>query len=580
MAEPPSSPPNAATPEESLTWYKLQYEQLALELAEFRDSSHELEAELEKDLEAADKRERTLRDKAEGLQFEVDEWKEKCKKAKAEANSAQNTLEKEITTLRDTNRTLQLKLRDIEVANDDFERQARNTTSSLEDLESKYNQAIERSVMMEEEVKIGEQERETLRIEAQRLREELSDLKIEAEILQGKVKKAENRHLSTISTDISIPGSPTFEDSPRSTTSSPLITTPPDEMSLPPASKEGPILTDPPSPPMSDASASIPRPSSKLRTPAPASHKKSRLPSSANHTMTPKPKGLNSSTNMRPPGVRAVTQTRTPAPTRTSAPRSTSHRVAPSTSLTHIRTLTAQMQRLEARVQNARSKLPAPTSTPPRASPRTLLVGTGNVPSTVTIRSRKRTIGSTASSTIADDTPTQSTNGGRTGNHVPRLSTSGVSRLSFGPLPNRSNNYDPDNSSVSMSRPSSRASVSSSQFARPERPASRSEIGRPASRTSLGGAKTPLGMRPRSSMGGSMHGHSQSIGHIEFDEADEADEGRTPSRRGTYSKLDPGEGATSSIPMPRRQSGGITPSSRRSSIGIPGRTLADLGETY
>lgn len=76
MAEPPSSPPNAdATSEESLTWYKNQYEQLAAELTEFRESSHELETELEKDLEAADKRERTLRDRAEGLQFEVDEWK-------------------------------------------------------------------------------------------------------------------------------------------------------------------------------------------------------------------------------------------------------------------------------------------------------------------------------------------------------------------------------------------------------------------------------------------------------------------------------------------------------------------------
>lgn len=74
--EPPSSPPNAdATPEESLTWYKNQYEQLAVELTEFRESSHELEAELEKDLEAADKRERTLRERAEGLQFEADEWK-------------------------------------------------------------------------------------------------------------------------------------------------------------------------------------------------------------------------------------------------------------------------------------------------------------------------------------------------------------------------------------------------------------------------------------------------------------------------------------------------------------------------
>ncbi len=170
----------------------------------------------------------------------------KYRESKTEASAAQNNLEKEITTLRDTSRTLQLRLRDIEVANDDFERQARNTTSSLEDLESKYNVSIERGVMMEEEIKMGEQERESLRVEAQRLREELSDLKIEAEILQDKIKKQEARHLSAISTDISVPDSPTFDNSPNSTASSPLITTPPDTK-LPEAA--GRVHDDPPSPP-------------------------------------------------------------------------------------------------------------------------------------------------------------------------------------------------------------------------------------------------------------------------------------------------------------------------------------------
>ncbi|KAI5863330.1 NUDE protein [Durotheca rogersii] len=578
MTEPPSSPPNgAATVEESLAWYKRQYEQLADELAEFRESSHELEAELEKDLDAADKRQRDLQQKAEGLQFEVDEWKEKCRKAKTEANTAQNTLEKEITVLRDTNRTLQLRLRDIEVANDDFERQARNTTSSLEDLESKYNVAIERIVMMEEEIKIGEQERETLRIEAQRLREELSDLKIEAEIMQDKIKKAENRHLSTISTDISIPGSPIFEDSPRSMASSPL-TVPPDDVSLPRTRKDAPIVNEPPSPPMSDASAPLPK-LSKVKTPAP--QKRSRLPS-ADHSITPKPKSSVSG-GMQPPRMRSATNTRTPAPPRTSTARTASQRPPAPASLSHIRSLAAQMQRLEARVQSARSKLPAPTITPPRASPRSSISG-GQVPPSVTMRSRKRTIGSTTSS-VADETPSQSSNA-LGSKHVPRLSTSGISRLSFGPLPNRSNNYDQDSSGIGtgISRPSSRASMSS--YARPERPASRTEIARPMSRTSFSGARTPLGLRPRSSLSGSLHGHSQSMSRMDPDESiEEGFEDRTPSRRGTYSKFD-ADGSASSIPMPRRQSGGMH-SSRRTSgsvstteiTGRP-RKLSDLGETY
>lgn len=76
MGELPSSPLAAgASTEETLSWYKAQYEQLEQELSEFRESSRELEAELEKDIEAAEKRERVLKEKAESLNYEVDEWK-------------------------------------------------------------------------------------------------------------------------------------------------------------------------------------------------------------------------------------------------------------------------------------------------------------------------------------------------------------------------------------------------------------------------------------------------------------------------------------------------------------------------
>ena len=51
--------------------------------------------------------------------------------------------------------------------------------------------AIERGVLADEEIKNGEQEREALRIEAQRLRDELSDLRIEAELRQDRLQKAE-----------------------------------------------------------------------------------------------------------------------------------------------------------------------------------------------------------------------------------------------------------------------------------------------------------------------------------------------------------------------------------------------------
>ncbi|KAH7329546.1 NUDE protein [Stachybotrys elegans] len=572
MAEPPSSPPGeAASAEDALSWYKSQYEQLEAELAEFRESSRELEQELEKDIERAEKQERVLQEKAETYAFEVEEWKRKYKESKSEASAAQATLEKEITKLRDGNRTLQLRLRDSEVANDDFERQARNTTSSLEDMESKYNQAIERAVMLEEEIKMGEQEREKLRIESQRQREELSELKIEAEMLQDKIKKYESRHLSTISTDMSVLESPTFDKamdaSPNSTASSPLITTPPD------AKSDVSDLQEPPSPPMSDASA-LSR-STASRTPAAGLSRKSRLPSVDN---TPKPRtSTKPATSARAPAPRLSAgggvSLRTPANNRTTNQRLP--KIPASNSLTHIRSLTAKMQRLEARVHSVRSKLPAPTHTPPRASPRAAAV-----PSTVTIRSRKRTIGSTPSAPPVagdDTTPTNLNASTSKSSHMSRLSTSGISRLSFGPLPNRAPESD-------ISRPSSRASVTYGG-----RPPSRTDMvppPRPMSRTSFSGARTPLG-RPRSSMSGSLHGHSSSVSQMDLEEEDET-EFQTPSRRGTYSKFEidgsgiPRPSSTIPVPSSRRRSDG-----RRTSTGpsrppsvAGGRPLDDLGETY
>lgn len=72
----PSSPPGPATSaEDALSYYKAQYENLESELADFQETSRALEADLERDIEASEKRERQLREKADNLNYEVDEWK-------------------------------------------------------------------------------------------------------------------------------------------------------------------------------------------------------------------------------------------------------------------------------------------------------------------------------------------------------------------------------------------------------------------------------------------------------------------------------------------------------------------------
>jgi len=456
---------------------------------------------------------------------------------------------------------------------------------------------------MEEEIKIGEQERENLRIETQRLRDELSDLKIEAEIMQNKLRQQSSRALPSLSTDITAPNTPSFESrSPDSVASSPMITTPPDTKSVSTDDSVSETPT-PPSPPISESSQKAKKPIS-MRTPMNLPSKM-RNPSSDLST-TPKPRYPSSSVKpvrqSRGAPVLATATRATPSLIRNAGNKASSTRGMPnSTSLTHIRTLTAQMQRLEQRVHSARSKLPAPVNTPPRASPRSSALGSSHsyMPPSVTIRSRKRTGGSTvsAASSTAEDTPLPT-------KHVSRLSTSGISRLSFGPIPSRENGDG--------SRPSSRASASA--YTRPERPASRTDLIRPSSRSSMSGARTPLGnyssslaesRRPRSSIGGSFaashggHGHSQSVSGIDLDEMREVDFA-TPSRRTTLTRQEI-DGLSSGIPtpsgIPRRQSGGpgVGLPGRRTSNGIvregkeaegvmkpPGRPrkLSGVGETY
>ncbi|KAL8784276.1 MAG: hypothetical protein Q9195_009112 [Heterodermia aff. obscurata] len=600
------SPPPASDVEQQLVFYKSQCDLLEAELADFQASSRELETELERDVEASEKRERKLQEKVEGLGYEVEEWKTKYKQSKAEANSAQNNLQKEITSLRETNRTIQLRLRDIEVANDDIERQARNTNSSLEDLESKYNMAIERDVMMEEEIKNGEQERENLRIEAQRLREELSDLRVEAEVRQTQLRNVEaaaQRQRSTKvvprDTDLARPSSPASQHSRTTSTSSPTIPTPPTKS----ASSTVSDAPTPPSPPNSDHS--IPNADTTTSKPLP----KSRL-SMLDSNVTPRP----STTTTRTPGhIRNPSISRSNQPTPYVSRRSTIHRpsgshagagLPASESLHHIRGLIGKMQKLEQRVNSARSKLPAPTSTPPRASPRSSsALGQTFIPPTITMRSSKRRTGGSNASAAFQQTP-----------DPPQRPQS---RLSFGipqPSPSRQAN-------TFASRPGSRASLSSRQsISNLPSAAMASSISRPGSRQSTVGDGTSLSQyststmsesrRPRSSIGGSYatthhsHSHSASVSRLSnYGSQTYDDEGEdaevvtpTPARRGTFGKPDQNS-AIPSLPAStaRRRTSGLGHGRRISSgtgnqpreesdMGPPGRKmvrkLSGVGETF
>lgn len=493
---------------------------------------------------------------------------------------------------------MQLKLRDIEVANDDFERQARHTTSSLEDLESKYNISIERGVMFEEEIKVGETEREALRIETQRLRDELGDLRIEAEIRQDKLRRAEaaaeeSQHKRNIVPTDAMNQRPPSVMSGRSeptTTSSPTVATPPAKS----ASSTVSETPTPPSPPTSDYSAptittpSIPLPKSRLSiaesntTPRPQY-------SSRNPRYSRGPSG-SVVTGRKTPSVakRTTLNTRPLEPTGPSLPKSGS--------LYQIRGLIGKMQNLEQRVHTARSKLPAPNITPPRASPRNeSTAGQSQIPATITMRSnRKRTGGS---------------NAGSMGLSTPDRRPS--SRLSFG-YPQTSPMKEP---TMSSNRPPSRASISSrtsvSHLPSAASTASSSRQSMTGTRTALGHYALPTSQsesrRPRSSIGGSYanmhsnpgHGHSASVSRVSNysqyyldDDGDSTNDALTPTpARRTNALMH--EASSSGIPSvaasgnKKRYSGigsGRRISSGPGEMGPPERRgtrkLSGVGETF
>ncbi|KAK0263690.1 NADH:ubiquinone oxidoreductase [Friedmanniomyces endolithicus] len=627
-----------ATLEQELDYYKKQYEQLETDLADFQASSKELEEQLERDIEAAEKNERKLKAQVEKLGFEVEEWKTKHKQAKGEANSAQNALQKEITTLRESNRALQLKLRDVEVVNDDYERQARNTESSLEDLESKYNVTIERGVMQEEEIKTGEQEREALRIETQRLRDELGDLKVESEITleklrlaDGTIERLRTRKPSPLAVESLRTRSPASEASgitPSSTTPS---TPPPKSDTL----SDAPT---PPSPPLSDAPVHAKAESYKPRrsllpdaavTPRASLYGPRAVP---RHTRGPSMASSNGTSAsdaraMRPPTSKPVKVSST----------TTGEDLPRSDSLYQIKALRGRMQKIEERVHSARSKLPPPGTRTPTGSPRP---AGEHLPASVTMRrSMKRPSGSGVSSVatsndVAADSAAPAPTAERTArreSHIKRLSYS-IPRPTSSSAADRSpsaldNKRPPSShgrppSAAASSRPSSRASLASTPggigMSRPE---SRSGARTPAGhRSSIGGIGAGLAStsssRPRSSMGGAnyatihgttprSHRPSASVSELRRKAATDSDEPAfaagglfsSPSRRTTLERSGGGIGLSAF-------GGGTAPRQpgktlRRTSAGLGGeggggggvgggqmrpppsrRKMSDVGETY
>lgn len=84
-------------------------------------------------------------------------------------NTTTTSLQRELDTLRQEHQKTKILLRDLEMGNDDLERNERAISSSLADAEGKYARALEEKILLEHELL----DKANIEEECQRLRDEL-----------------------------------------------------------------------------------------------------------------------------------------------------------------------------------------------------------------------------------------------------------------------------------------------------------------------------------------------------------------------------------------------------------------------
>ncbi|XP_076366045.1 nuclear distribution protein nudE-like 1 isoform X3 [Tachypleus tridentatus] len=187
--------------------YKEKWKDSQMELQEFQEGSRELEGELEAQLAQAEKTNKDLRSVNTRLQIERESLQEKLEKIHQDNQRQIGDLQYELSVVKSEREELSKYIRELEQANDDLERSksdnnlmkfyvaffilSRTTVCSLEDFESKLNQAIERNAFLESEL----DDKETMAMMVQRLKDEARDLRQELLIHQSLSKQGNNNNI-------------------------------------------------------------------------------------------------------------------------------------------------------------------------------------------------------------------------------------------------------------------------------------------------------------------------------------------------------------------------------------------------
>ncbi|TKA52426.1 hypothetical protein B0A53_05133 [Rhodotorula sp. CCFEE 5036] len=218
-------PPTFTSDEAAIAHYRSRCSALQAQLAaaeqdilEFTESSKELQAELEGELERMDKAEKGMRRELDDARNEKEEWKGKYTTALKDHTTTITHMQRELETLRATEKELRTRVRDMELDNDDLEKSEREKDSSLQSLETRYNKALERIALLEEELVAKAQ----LEEEVQRLKDEVRDVNEELLVTRSQAEAAEKAATAAAAAAATAPTLATRTTSPLPAKAPPL----------------------------------------------------------------------------------------------------------------------------------------------------------------------------------------------------------------------------------------------------------------------------------------------------------------------------------------------------------------------
>lgn len=84
-------------------------------------------------------------------------------------NTTTTSLQRELDTVRQESQRLKIQLRELEMGNDDLERNERAVSSTLADVEARYSRVLEEKILLEHELL----DKASLEEECQRLKDDL-----------------------------------------------------------------------------------------------------------------------------------------------------------------------------------------------------------------------------------------------------------------------------------------------------------------------------------------------------------------------------------------------------------------------